>query len=201
MKLLLAALVVAMFPAAASATAVGIAPKGQTTVEVQKALLSGLGLGGAPTGTGQVSELLDSFLFAFDITGGTIDTHAGGAAVIRHDGSGVRLFALADTNIGAEVGNFVIDTAAETVSGNVNGGMASAVLFNFGVPSSTGIPLLISTDLGNALGATFGVNPAALIGAEFALANTAPMPVPLPAGLPLLLAGLGAIALVRRISR
>ena len=37
-----------------------------------------------------------------------------------------------------------------------------------------------------------------LEGAEFRIANTSPTPVPLPAGLPLLAAALGGLALVRR---
>lgn len=200
-KNIFAAMMLALTPMAAAAGPVDIAPVGETTVEVEIALLEALGLGGAPTGTATADLLPDpgsptSVLFAFDITGGQIFDD--GNAIIEHDGSGVRLFAAADTTIGAEVGNFVIDTELATVFGNVNGGAASVDLFNFGTPGAEGIPLLISENLATALGSVFGANPADLEGAQFALANTAPTPVPLPAGLPLLAAGLGALLFVRR---
>ena len=198
---MLAAAVLAVAPVAATAGPVDIAPVGETTVEVEVALLEALGLGGAPTGTATAERLPDattptSVLFSFDITGGQI--FDSGNAIIEHDGSGVRLFAAADTSIGAEVGNFVIDTELATVFGNVNGGTDSVDLFNFGTPDAAGIPLLISENLADALGSVFGADPEALAGAQFAVANTAPSPVPLPAGLPLLAAGLAAFAFVRR---
>jgi hypothetical protein len=68
--------------------------------------------------------------------------------------------------------------------------------FTFGTPGTGGIPLLISSDLAIALTSIFGAGD--LTGAEFGLANTSPTPVPLPAGLPLLLAGLGGLAVLRR---
>ena len=174
----------------AEASSVGIAPVGVTTVEVT-ANLGSLGLGGAPVG----SATADGAVFSFPITGGSIDSGSGDA-LIEHDGSGVKLFALADASINVSVGNFLIDTMMQTVSGDVFGGSSGVTFFNFGTPGASGIPLLISSDLASALTSIFGAPD--LTGAEFGLANTNPTVVPLPAGLPLLLAALGGLAALRR---
>jgi hypothetical protein len=176
-------------PAALAAT---IAPTGETTVLVT-APIGSLGLGANPTGTASVSDAGGQPLFAFDITGGTID--GAGNALIEHDGSGVELFALAQPGISARVANFLIDTAAGTVSGNVNGGAGATVLFTFGNVTAGGIELNISADLAGALTAVFGAPN--LTGVQFGLANTAPSAVPLPASALLLLAGLGALGAAR----
>lgn len=177
-------------PERSEPASVGIAPTGITTVEVT-ANLTGLGLGGAPVGTATASN----GVFSFPITGGTIDTVTGNA-LIEHDGSGVQLFALADPAVNVSVGNFLIDTFAGTVSGNVLGAPGSVTFFTFGTPGASGIPLLISSDLAGALQSIFTGAPD-LTGAEFGLANTFPTPVPVPAALPLLLADLGGLALLR----
>ncbi len=190
--------VVAAVGLAGSAIAATILPQGQTTVLVT-APLKALGLGGAATGTGGVT-LSDGFpLFSFNITGGTVD--AAGNALIQHVGSGVQLFALADQTIAATVGNFLIDTKAKTVSGVVNGGSASAILFTFGEVTKRGISLNISTALAGALTAVFGAPD--LTGVRFGFANTAPQvaPVPVAGALPLMAGGLGmlgALGLRRR---
>ena len=182
---------------AATAQAATILPIGETTVSVV-APLSTLGLGAAPTGTATLDTSGARPLFAFDITGGTVDTS--GNALIEHEGSGVQLFALADTTIFAEVGDFLIDTFAGTVSGTVNGAGAGTVLFNFGESTRFGIVLEISSDLAAALAGVFGAPD--LTGARFGYANTdpqiGPAPIPLPATLPLLAAGLLVAGLAAR---
>ncbi len=186
------AVALAMGLAGAVANAATILPKNNTTVLVT-APLTALGLGGAPTGTAGVSLDGEGLpLFAFGITGGTID--AAGNALIEHDGSGVRLFALADPTISATVGNFLIDTLAGTVSGIVNGSGPSTVLFNFDAVTPRGIAISISSALAGALTGVFGAPD--LTGARFGFANTAPevAPVPLPATLPLAAAGFAALA-------
>lgn len=191
--LLTSAAVVALAGAASAAPITG----GDTTVEVT-APLDALGLGGAPFG----SATADGATFTFPITGGDADE---AAAIIEHEGSGVTLFALADESIEATVGNFVIDTAAAAVSGDVIGGAEDLTLFDFGEAGDSGIPLLISGTLAGALTDVFGADD--LTGAEFGLANTAPTvaddmaPIPVPAAFPLLAAGLlglGAVARRRR---
>jgi hypothetical protein len=180
----------------AAAQAATILPKNDTTVLVT-APLAALGLGGAPTGTANVTLNPDNKpIFAFDITGGSIDK--AGNALIRHDGSGVQLFALADTSISATVGNFLIDTLAGTVSGIVNGTGASTVLFNFGEVTKRGISLNISSGLAGALTAVFGAPD--LTGVRFGFANTAPetAAVPVPAPFALLLGAIVGLAAIRR---
>ena len=183
---------IALFSAGerSEAGTVGIAPVGVTTVEVT-APLGTFGIGGAPIGTATATGAV----FSFPITGGSIDTTTGNA-LIEHDGSGVNLFALANPSINVSVGNFLIDTMMGTVSGDAFGIATGVTFFTFGTPREAGIPLLISPVLGGVIASFFNVPN--LAGAEFGLANTSPTPVPLPAGLPLLLAGLGGLALIRR---
>ena len=169
---------------------------GTTTVEVT-ADLEGLGLAGAPFFNAEVDASGENPVFSFAITGGS----AGDNTLIEHDGSGVTLGALADPAITATVSNFLIDVNAGTVSGNVNGSADQAVLFDFGTINDDGIQLLIADPLAGALTAVFGAPD--LCGAEFGIANTAPETadvsvVPLPAGLHLLVAGLGGLWFVRR---
>jgi hypothetical protein len=132
-------------------------------------------------------------VFSFPITGGSITD---GNALIEHEGSGVSLFAIADPTVEVSVGNFLIDTMMGTVSGDVFGLATGVTFFTFGTPGAGGIPLLISSDLAGALASIFSAPD--LTGAEFGLASTMPTPVPLPAGLPLLLAALGGFAVMRR---
>jgi hypothetical protein len=180
-------------PERSEAASVGIAPTGITTVAVT-ADLTGLGLGGAPVGTASAV----GGVFSFPITGGTIDTVTGNA-LIEHDGSGVQLFALADPMVNVSVGNFLIDTMMGKVFGDVLGSPTNLALFDLGPASGGDIPLLISADLAGALKSIFALDEEIdLTGVEFGLANTFPTPVPVPAALPLLLAGLGGLALLRR---
>ena len=199
LKAIALALVAGLAVTAATVTeirAATILPKNETTVLVT-APLAALGLGGAPTGTAGVSLNPDNKpIFAFDITGGSIDK--AGNALIEHNGSGVKLFALANTSISATVGNFLIDTLAGTVSGIVNGSGPSTVLFTLGETTKRGISLDISAGLAGALTAVFGAPD--LTGVRFGLANTAPetAAVPVPAPFALLLGAIVGLAAIRR---
>jgi hypothetical protein len=177
-------------PDSSEAATIGIAPTGVTTVKVT-ANLGALGLGGAPVGTATFAD----GVFSFPITGGTFDT-ATTDALIEHEGSGVRLFTTSGDLKEVSVGNFLIDTMKGTVSGDILGGASGVTFFTLGGPVDGSIPLLISPALAGALTSIFGAGN--LSGEEFGLANTNPAVVPLPAGLPLLLAGVGGLALLRR---
>ncbi|WP_299500221.1 VPLPA-CTERM sorting domain-containing protein [uncultured Roseobacter sp.] len=162
---------------------------GETTVTVT-APLTTLGLGGAPFGTATATGAT----FTFPITGGST---AGGGLEILHDGSGVTLFTLDTTDdVEVTVGNFVIDTLAETVFGDVIGGPTGLDLFSFGTAQG-GIGLEITGTLAGALTSIF--NAPDLTGAQFGVANTSPeiAPVPLPASALLLLAGFGMFGVVK----
>lgn len=182
----------------ASAAALGVAGAapaapilgGETTVEVT-ADLAALGLGGAPFGTASA----DGAVFTFPITGGRTGPSA---ALIEHEGSGVTLFALEDASVAATVGGFLIDTGGAVVGGDLIGGAEDLVLFEFGEVDDDGIDLEIGGALAGALTEVFGAPD--LTGAVFGVADTAPdvAPIPVPAGLPLLAAGLGALAFAAR---
>lgn len=186
--------VAATLAAASAAGAATIAPMGVTTVEVT-APLGELGLGAAPTGTATVDASGPNPALAFPITGGTASEDG---LTILHDGSGVELFALADATVSATVGNFVIDTAAGTVAGDVNGA-PGGVLFDFGAVTEAGIELTIATLLSDSLTAVFGAPP--LEGATFGTATTEAAVVPIPAALPLLGAGLAILGMLARRRR
>lgn len=195
MKALLAVAALAVSAGAASAATVSIADANETTVRVT-APLDVLGLEGAPFGTATVDFLGSNPVFSFPITGGTVDTDTG-AAVIEHEGSGVTLTA---GTTSATVGNFVIDTAAGSIFGDLIGAATGLELFTLGAPNSSGlIPIFISDTLGGAIDSFFGVSD--LAGAQFGLASTDPSVVPVPASGLLLIAGLGGIAAMRRRAR
>ncbi|MEM7471018.1 MAG: VPLPA-CTERM sorting domain-containing protein [Pseudomonadota bacterium] len=161
----------------------------QTTVSVT-ADLAGLGLTPGTTGTATANGAD----FSFGITGGSVDLGTG-EALIEHDGSGV---SLTDGTSTATVGNFFIDTAAGTISGTLNDAIDDVVFFTLGNSTADGIQVLISSALGGALTDVFGAPN--LTGAQFGLANVdlQVAPIPLPAGLPLLVAGIAAFGLIRR---
>lgn len=167
---------------------------GVTNVEVT-APLGALGLTGSTFGTATVDGSGANPVFSFGITGG----EAGGPTLIEHDGSGVTLTAAADPTIRATVADFLIDVDNAQVLGNVEGGPQGVQLFTFGGTNSVGaVELLISGTLAGALTSVFGASD--LTGAQFGFATPLPevAPVPLPAGVLLLGAGIGGLALVRR---
>ncbi|MEM7489132.1 MAG: VPLPA-CTERM sorting domain-containing protein [Pseudomonadota bacterium] len=161
--------------------------------------LPALGLGGAPFGSAFVTDLAT---FNFPITGGTATADG---ATILHDGSGVMLFTAADDDdTEVTVGNFVIDTAAAGITGDVIGGPTGLDLFVFSEDDtdfSDGIDLDITATLAGALTSIFAAPD--LTGAQFGVATTSPevAPIPLPASAWMLLAGLGGVGLVARRKR
>lgn len=179
--------VAALF-AAVSASASTLNIIGGTTEIQVTADLAGLGLTPSTFFGGGTLDTSTGIL-SYDITGGTI---TGSDAVIEHAGSSL---VLTGGGVSAFVGNFVIDTAAATVFGNVLGGSDSVALLDFGTIDSSGIQLLISADLAGALTTVFGAPN--LTGAELGIANTAPV-VPLPAAGWMLLAGVGGLVVMRR---
>ena len=82
--------------------------------------------------------------------------------------------------------------------------MEGLPLFDFGEATEAGLPLFVSGTLAGALSDVFGAPD--LTGAEFGVASTAPVfeavgapaPIPVPASLPLLAAGLIGLGLVAR---
>lgn len=182
-------------PHAADAAVVDIRG-GETTVEVT-AGLAGLGLGASEFGSAKLDTDGANPVFTFPITGGFLDT-GGMGGEIEHEGSGVTMTALADSTVSATVGNFLIDLSDGTVFGDIIGGPEDVAFFSLGTAGSSGIPLLITSDLAGALTTVFGASD--LTGAEFGLANTSPQVVPVPAAAGLLataLALLGGIGLRR----
>lgn len=185
----------ALLGTSAGAATVGIVG-GQTDVTVT-ADLAALGLSGAPAGTASVAVVGGLTVFSFPITGGA--AFMDGNALVEHDGSGVTLSA---GSVAVTISNFLIDTAAMIVSGDIFGGPTDVTFFDFGAETAlSGVELEISSDLAGALTASFGAPD--LTGATFGYAVPSPVtgvaPVPLPAGLPLLAAAmLGLVALRRR---
>ncbi len=181
--------------AALAATITGV----ETQIEVT-ADLTALGLAGAPVGTATVDVSGENPVFTFPITGGTFFPDTGNA-LIEHTGSGVELSALADPATSVAVGDFLIDTASAQVFGNVFGtDLGPQSLFDITELSDAGATIAISEFLAGALTSIFGAPD--LEGATFGIAvpnvSVAPAAVPLPAGLPMLAAGLLAVGLLRR---
>jgi hypothetical protein len=177
------------------ANAATVAIAGVKTDVAVTAPLGTLGLSAAPFGSATADTSGVNPVFSFPITGGTVDT-ATGAAIILHDGSGVTLSA---GSISATVGNFLIDTAAAEVLGDlidaVSGtSLATALqLFTFGTSTALpGVELLISDTLAGALITTFGAPN--LTGAQFGFATPDVAAVPLPAAGVLLAGAVAAIA-------
>lgn len=194
-KKLVAAFFVLLPLPAASATLPIVG--GITTVEVT-ANLGALGLFGAPFLEADVDVSDTNPLFSFGITGGSTN----GDTLIEHDGSGVTLASIADPSINTTVSNFLIDVGAGGIFGNVDNSADQALLFTFdpldaGAPD---IPIFIAAPLAGQLTTIFDAPDLAT--AQFGIANTSPeigpAVVPLPAGLPLMVAGLGALWVVRR---
>ena len=173
---------------------------GETFVEIT-APLGDLGLAAAPFGGASA----DGATFILPITGGQTSMDG---LVVEHEGSGITLSALADPSTAVTAGNFVIDltidTPEEGLLGDVIGGAEGLSLFEFGDGNEPGLPLLVGETLAGALTDVLGAPD--LTGAEFGLASSAPMfedagapaPIPVPAGLPLLAAGLVGLGLVAR---
>lgn len=171
---------------------------GDTRVLVESAFV---GLVGGVTGTASVFSG-DPLIANFPISGGTLDSALAGA--IRHDGVGLTL--TNGTNV-VGAGNFVIDTVAQRLFGDVtlNGTpLASGLaLFSFDLGTvsvaeltdlaNPKLALLLTSEAAGALEAAFGVQ--GLTGAQFGRAATAPAlaAIPEPATWGLMILGFGAI--------
>ena len=192
-----AALLLAPFLSAGSAEAGTVGITGGTTNLIVTADLAGLGLSAETFGGASLTD----GAFTFPITGGSVDTESGDA-LIEHEGSGVVLYNMTSE---VSVGSFLIDTASAAIFGLVNGTGSLVQFFDLGGTTEDGIEVLIAAPLGGAISAIFGAPD--LTGATFGFATTspvtdvAPAPVPLPAAMPLLLAGIGAMAFVRTRGR
>lgn len=173
--------------AATAATIVG----GGTDVTVTAApALTGLGLSISPFGTASISTLGPVPVATFLITGGTIDTGTG-AALVRHDGSGLNFTAGSNS---LSVGNFVIDTAAARVTANAtaNGtSLGNVQLFTIGTGNSLSLTAAAAGAFTNVFGAPN------LTGTTFGTADinavVAPTTVPEPASWAMLIAGFGIV--------
>jgi hypothetical protein len=175
---------------AAAATIIG----GATEVTVTAApALTGLGLSFAPFGTASVTTNSAGLPVAsFLITGGTRDDLTG-ALLVRHDGSGLTFSSAGRT---LSVGNFVIDTAAATVTATAtaNGSPLGTVpLFTIG----SGLSLLLTPQAAGAFTTVF--NAPNLAGTQFGTADVnavfAPTAaaVPEPAAWALMILGFGLV--------
>jgi hypothetical protein len=193
-----AGLAMGLFAAFSPAQAAPVALVGNETTVTVTAPLGTLGLSGAAFGTATLSVVDGLPAFAFPITGGTIDS-ATSDALIEHNGSGVTL---TGAGTSATVGNFLIDTLAMTVFGDLidaatGTSIASGLeLFGFGAETARpGVQLLITSTLAGALSDTFGAPD--LTGVEFGYAVPDIAAVPVPAAGLLLLGGLGMMGALR----
>lgn len=127
----------------------------------------------------------------FPITGGSLDTESG-QAVIEHEGSGV---SLSNENTVIELSNFIIDTGAVLLSGDValNGEPLETNLPLFDVDSLLGLTL--TAEAAGALEGAFNVP--GLSGILIGTAGTAPQ-TEVPEPLSLLLLGAGLVVFVSR---
>lgn len=204
MKLsVLAAVVAAAFAASAAPAHAQSLPivGGVTSVSLVSApTLSAAGLSVGGLGGALLSPGSDGIPLAyFPVTGGSLNT-ATFAGSIEHAGSGLSLTSASAT---VNLTNFVIDTGAGLLSGNVAvGGSALGVvpLFSLGSSGNPAAPfsLSLTAAAAGALSSVFGIPN--LTGALIGNANTIPITsaVPEPATYLSLAAGLGLMALTLR---
>lgn len=191
------------FGIAGSAQAVPLVG-GDTRVLVGQAFVP---LVGGVTGSASVFSV-DPLIANFPVTGGALDGSLAGT--IRHDGSGITLTNGTNT-VGA--GNFVIDTVAQLVFGDVtlNGDLIASGLglFRFDLATVTVeqltdlanpvLGLFITADAAGALTAAFGVPD--LTGVQFGAAATAPQAIPELATWAMMIAGFGLVGVAARRRR
>ncbi|MDH4051452.1 MAG: PEP-CTERM sorting domain-containing protein [Rubrivivax sp.] len=177
---------------------------GTTAVTLTSAAtLTSLGIGVAPLGSATISPGSSGTPIAyFGITGGKLDTDSF-AGMILHDGSGL---SLSSGPAVIDLSNFVIDTTALLVSGDV--AIGTTQLNDVGLldVSLTGNPftpfsLKLTAAAAGALETVFGIS--GLTGAELGVANTLPITaaVPEPATYLSFMAGLGLLGVALRRRR
>jgi hypothetical protein len=191
---LLAALV------ATGAHAAPIAPGGVSTIKIVAPIRN---LDPQPTGNASLDVSGGNANLILPITGG----EANGFLKIEHEGSG---FSLTDGSVLAEVGNFLIDTMAQQIFGDVIGGQQDIALFDLGRETGNGTQLRLTDLFDSALEERFGINiPNGVVGFATTEAEIETVPataalietVPVPAALTLMgggLALLGALGARRR---
>lgn len=163
-------------------------------------VLSGAGLSVGTLGSATASPGSGGIpLVYFPVTGGFLDT-ATFAGIIEHAGSGL---SLSDATSTVSLTDFVIDTVALTLTGQVAVGasaLGAVPLFNLGFSSNPFSPvsLQLTSAAAGALSAVFGLPD--LTGVTLGTANTLPVTtVPEPATYLAMLGGLAVLgAVVRR---
>ena len=188
----LAALAAAPLSAAANTP---ISPIGPTvTVLTATPTLVGAGVGVSALGTGSLSfDASGNAVGLFPITGGFLDPDLSNAK-IEHVGSGLRL---SRSGVDVDLENFLIDTtlAQDTIFGQVTVG--STVLNDVPLFTLSGLNLFLSDTAGAALNSFLGIPN--LAGAQLGFALTSPVAaVPEPETYAMMIAGLGAIAVMAR---
>jgi hypothetical protein len=198
---ILAGLIAFALPAAASAVALA---GGDTRVQFSQAFAGALAGAGVSVGLTGAASLVGPGV-NFPITGGDLDASLAG--LILHDGSGLTLSNGVNT---LALGNFVIDTTAQLLLGDValNGAPVGTglSLFSFDLSTVTVAELI---DLSNPQLALLATSTAAgaltgafalpdLSGATAGFAATAPEAVPEPATWGLLILGFGTIGIALR---
>jgi hypothetical protein len=172
---------------------------GTTAVKLTSApTLTGAGVSVSGLGSVALSPGSDNLPIAyFPITGGSLDTGSF-AGTIAHNGSGLRL----STSTGSiNLTNFLIDTSALSLTGNVAFGSTSlsgVPLFDLSFGSNPIFPfnLKLTATAAGALSTVLGVPN--LTGATIGIANTLPITSAIPelATASSMLAGLGLMAWV-----
>ena len=190
-----AALATAAISAPAGAQAIVTGGTTDVTLTAAPTLID-LGLDIGVTGTATVAvDGMGIPTVTFPITGGSVD--ASGNAIIYHEGSGL-LFSTDTASLG--IGNFVIDTAALLVSGDVtaNGSdLGSVGLFTLGADNS----LFLTAGAAGAFTSIFGAPDLTGANVGFATVNAQTQAVPEPGTWMMMLAGFGAAGFALRRSR
>lgn len=203
MRLALAAAVSAFVLAPQAAHAVALAG-GDTRVLVESTFVPFVG---GVTGLASVVSA-DPLIANFPISGGNLDASLAGQ--ILHEGVGL---ILTDGTTVVEAGNFIIDTTASLVFGDVlvNGSAFAddAPLFSFDLSTVTVaeltdldnplLGLFITATAAGALETAFGIQ--GLEGVQFGRAATAPVAVPEADTWAMLIAGFGLVGLAMRRRR
>ena len=193
-KLLKATLALAAGGLIASSANAAAVVGGSTSVTLTAApTLTGAGLTVAPTGSATATVNGGIPTVTFPITGGTQDDGTG-ALLLNHDGSGL-LFTSGTNSLA--IGNFVVDTTALLVSGDVvanNSDLGVQPLFDI----MNGSSLALTSQASGAFNSVFGVNLPAGTVVGTAKINAVTAAVPEAATWTMMLLGFAAMGLAVR---